>query len=99
MTHHPICNVLKRLASALLLCVYAGIASAQTPPPYVFSGPLLPLLLQMPENSWLNANANLYSDVWTPDELEPLALDAARSHLPRSLSRGADSPGTAIAAT
>ena len=38
---------------------------AQTPPPYVFSGPLLPLLLQMPENSWLHANANLYSNVWT----------------------------------
>ena len=76
-----------------------GIASAQTPPPYVYSSPLLPLLLQMPQNSWLLANANLYSDVWTPDDLEPLLWMLHRSHRPRSSPRGADSPGTAIAAT
>ena len=58
--------------AAMLVCACVGVASAQTPPPYVFSSPLLPLLLQMPENSWLPANANLYSDVWTPSSLEPL---------------------------
>src|SRR5207248_4480985 len=61
-----------RRVAAVLFWVCAGIASAQTPPAYVFSSPLLPLLLQMPENSWLQANANLYSNVWTPLSLEPL---------------------------
>ena len=67
-------NFLAQRVAALLVLVCAGIASAQTPPPYVFSGPLLPLLSQMPENSWLHANANLFSNVWTPPDLEPLYL-------------------------
>ncbi len=33
------------------LTIFAGVALAQSPPPYVFSGPLLPLILQMPENT------------------------------------------------
>ena len=72
MTRHPLGVCLARWIAAILVGACAGIASAQTPPPYVFSGPLLPLLLQMPENSWLHANANLYSNVWTPSSLEPL---------------------------
>src|SRR5262245_14848365 len=64
-------NGFVRRIAALLFYACAGIASAQTPA-YVFNCPLLPLLLQMPENSWLQANANLYSNVWTPLSLEPL---------------------------
>jgi hypothetical protein len=57
-----------------------GGAFAQSIPPYVGSGPLLPLILQMPQNSWLRVNANFYSDVWTPDYLEP--LDNGATHTP-----------------
>ena len=53
-------------------CLLRVLPLPKTPPPYVFSGPLLPLLLQMPENTWLHANANLYSNVWTSPSLEPL---------------------------
>jgi len=63
---------LARWIAAILVGACSGIAAAQAPPPYVFSGPLLPLLLQMPENTWLHANANLYSNVWTSPSLEPL---------------------------
>ena len=65
MTRHRFAVCLARWIAALLVGACAGMASGQAPPPYVFSGPLLPLLLQMPENSWLHANANLYSNVWT----------------------------------
>jgi hypothetical protein len=58
--------------AAVWLGVVAAPVSAQSFPGYVFSGPLLPLILQMPANSWLLANANLYNEVWTPPELEPL---------------------------
>jgi hypothetical protein len=54
-----------------LLAAFSPVR-AQAPPPYVLSGPLLPLLLQTPENGWLKVNANRYSDVWTPTDLEPL---------------------------
>jgi hypothetical protein len=52
--------------------LFAGGAFGQSIPPYVGSGPLLPLILQMPANSWLQVNANSYSDVWTPASREPL---------------------------
>ncbi len=69
-----------RWAAAFVVLLFSLCASAVTQPPaYVFSGPLLPLLLQMPENSWLVANANVYSSVWTPPELEPLAGGAPAS--------------------
>ena len=57
---------------ALLCTALAGAAWGQSIPPYVFSGPLLPQILLMPGNSWLKVNTNLYRDVWTPPELEPL---------------------------
>lgn len=38
------------------------------------------MILQMPANSWLKVNANFYSDVWTPDYLEP--LDNGATHTP-----------------
>ena len=52
-------------------------------PEYVFSGLLLPLVLQMPGNSWLKVNTNLYSDVWTPASLEP--LDNGVTHTPAKI--------------
>src|SRR6266487_5723034 len=61
-----------RFLGPLLLGVPAGFAGAQSVPGYVFSGPLLPLILQMPQHGWLKVNTNLYSDVWTPADLEPL---------------------------
>jgi hypothetical protein len=64
------------VATALVV----GGAFAQSIPPYVGSGPLLPLILQMPQNSWLQVNTNFYSDVWTPDYLEP--LDNGATHTP-----------------
>jgi hypothetical protein len=67
----------------VLVWLCASFASAQSPPPYVYSGQLLPLLLLMPENSWLHANANLYSNVWTPDELEPLDINV--THTPSKI--------------
>ena len=48
MTRHPLGVCVARWIAAILVLVSVGIASAETPPPYVFSGPLLPLLLQMP---------------------------------------------------
>ena len=62
MARHLFREFLIRTVAALLLCACAGSVTAQSPPAYVLSGPLLPLLLQMPENSWLQANANLYSN-------------------------------------
>jgi hypothetical protein len=70
--------------SGLLLCIaFPGTAWAQSTPAYVYSGPLLPLILQMPANSWLKANTNLYSDVWTPPDLEP--LDNGVTHFPSKI--------------
>jgi hypothetical protein len=64
--------------SVLLVCwlygALGGVACGQSIPGYVFSAPLLPLVLQMPGNGWLKANANQFSEVWTPAELEPLDL-------------------------
>ncbi len=99
MTRHPFAVCLARWIAAILVGACAGMASGQAPPPYVFSGPLLPLLLQMPENSWLHANANLYSNVWTPALTRSRSTAAARSRHRRSSRHGADLPGTAIAAT
>src|SRR5262245_36618747 len=76
-------NRVARWTAAILLFISAGTAAAQTPPAYVFSGALLPLILQMPENTWLHANANLYSNVWTPDNLEP--LDGCCTQLPSKI--------------
>ena len=56
----------------LLASGLTDVARAQPLPGYVLSGPMLPLLVQMPENGWLSVNANFFSDVWTPPELEPL---------------------------
>jgi hypothetical protein len=58
--------------SLVLVSGLTDVARAQQLPPYVLSGPLLPLLVQLPENGWLSVNANFFSDVWTPQELEPL---------------------------
>lgn len=65
-------NCYLRLLWVVLFFALAGNVGAQPVPGYVFSGPLLPQVLQMPGNSWLKVNTNLYSDVWTPPELEPL---------------------------
>ena len=65
---------------ALLL---AGAAVAQALPSYLTSGSLLPYVLQMPENSWLQVNTNLYSNVWTPPELVP--LDGASAPTPAKI--------------
>ena len=54
------------------LVLLSSLASAQSaPPPYVLNGPLLPLILQAPENAWIRVNVNRFQDVWTPDYLEP----------------------------
>src|SRR5215471_5939098 len=50
----------------------ATVTHGQSLPPYVLSSPIVPLLLQIPENGWVRLNANLFRDVWTPTELEPL---------------------------
>jgi len=67
----------------LILLVTAGLlaggAFGQSIPPYVGSGPLLPLILQMPANSWLQVNANSYSDVWTPASREPLDMGSPQN--------------------
>src|SRR5450755_2151135 len=44
---------------------------------------MLPLLVQMPANSWLQVNANLFSDVWTSPDLEP--LDGSGTHPPSKI--------------
>ena len=63
----------RRLVSAVALASLAlASANAQTVPSYVLGSPLLPLLLQAPDNGWLKVNANRYRDVWTPPDLEPL---------------------------
>jgi len=56
-------------ASLLLNAIPVG---AQPVPNYVKSGLLLPLILQMPESSWLRINRNRFEDVWTPVDLRPL---------------------------
>jgi hypothetical protein len=67
------CMAMFRLVMVLLvLAIAPNSAFGQSPPSYVLSSPLLPLLLQTPENGWLEVNANRYSDVWTPPDLEPL---------------------------
>jgi len=65
-------TLFRRVTSLVAAALFAGGAFGQSIPPYVGSGPLLPLILQMPANSWLQVNANSYSDVWTPSSLEPL---------------------------
>ena len=65
------------LCFALVVAALAlpAVADAQgSPPPYALSSPILPLILQMPENSWVRVNTNRFVDVWTPDELEPLSI-------------------------
>jgi hypothetical protein len=72
MSGKPSSQLRSSLLSLLACAVLAAPAAAQSIPPYVGSGPLLPLILQMPPNSWLQVNANFYSDVWTPASREPL---------------------------
>ncbi len=64
------------LALVWMLAALAGglvsAARAQSVPAYILASPMLPLVLQMPENGWLRVNTNLFSDVWTPPDLEPL---------------------------
>jgi hypothetical protein len=74
---------LVRLAAFLAGLLVSLPLIAQVAPPYVYSGPLLPLLMQMPENSWLKANAGPYSAAWTPDDLEP--LDNGVTHTPAKI--------------
>ncbi len=63
-------RVVKSLCGLLLLV--AAAAQSQSLPPHVASGPLLPLILQVPEGGWIRVNANFYQDVWTPVDLRPL---------------------------
>jgi hypothetical protein len=72
MTLPRILRVAAEAIVAASFFVVAALSHAQSYPGYVFSGPLLPLLLQMPANSWLLASANLYNQVWTPPDLQPL---------------------------
>ena len=58
--------------ASLLLC--AASAQAQSLPPHVASGPLLPLILQVPQGGWLRVNFNRFQDVWTPVDLRPLKV-------------------------
>ena len=61
-----------RAVWALPLLLLSSLASAQSAPPaYVLNGPLLPLIVQAPENGWFRVNVNRFQDVWTPDYLEP----------------------------
>ena len=72
------------LVLSLLLLVAGGSASAQSaPPPYVLSNPLLPIIVQTPENGWVRVNINRFQDVWTPDDLEPFqgALNRSPSRI------------------
>src|SRR5215831_15765897 len=56
----------------LALLLLSSVAAAQSAPPaYVLNGPLLPLIVQAPENAWIRVNVNRFQDVWTPDYLEP----------------------------
>ena len=64
----------------LLVATLTNVA-AQPLPAYVFSSPMLPLLVQMPENGWREINANFFSDVWTPPELEPMDNGSVRNRL------------------
>src|SRR5581483_7963913 len=63
--------VARATCAIALALVGAGLAGAQSPA-YVTSSPLLPIIAQMPENTWLRVNTNFFSDVWTPPELIPL---------------------------
>jgi hypothetical protein len=78
-------KILATLATLACTCV-VPIAGAQSIPGYVYSSPLLPLVLQMPENTWIKANVNLYSDVWTPPDLEPLDIEGV-THTPAKIIR------------
>ena len=49
-------------------------------PPYVANSPLLQLMKAVPEGGWVKVNTNLFSDVWTPDDLRP--LDGASNPAP-----------------
>ena len=78
-------NLAARFLTLVAAVVFTQSALAQSaPPPYVFASSLLPQLLQMPQNSWLRVNANLYSDVWTPPDLEPLDQDGV-THTPSKI--------------
>src|SRR5260221_6044629 len=57
----------------------ATVTHGQSLPPYVLSSPVTPLLVQIPENSWVRVNTNLFSDVWTPTALEPLDRGSVKS--------------------
>lgn len=55
---------------ATMACLNAtDDAFAQTP---YADGPLLDIVLNMPEGSWARVNTNNFSDVWTPASLRPL---------------------------
>src|SRR3569833_132697 len=78
-------NLAVRFVTLVAAVLFAQSALAQSaPPPYVFASSLLPRLLQMPQNSWLRVDANLYSDVWTPPDLEPLDQDGV-THTPSKI--------------
>jgi hypothetical protein len=61
----------RRVLQFLLLALLSSGVAAQSPPSYVLNGPLLPLIVQAPENGWIRVNINRFQDVWTPDYLEP----------------------------
>jgi hypothetical protein len=68
----------------MLLSLCTCTAAAQSIPGYVFNSSLLPRIGQMPANSWTKVNANFYSDVWTPPDLEPLGSDGV-THTPSKI--------------
>src|SRR4030095_16527519 len=71
---------LAQLLLTLSLLVFVPLALAQTVPPYVANSPLLQVIKTLPEGGWAKVNTNLYSDVWTPDDLPP--LDGAGNPFP-----------------
>jgi len=67
-------TLLRAYTLALLALVASAASTAQTPPAYVLSSPLLPYLIQAPENGWVRVNASRFDSVWTPADLRPLDM-------------------------
>ena len=70
ITSARFCQTLTAFFASALLAQLLAVASAETPEPFV-DGPLLDLVAAMPEDSWIQANSNSFSSVWTPTELRP----------------------------
>lgn len=63
-------QMLMAFAGSLFLIQLWSVAAAETPDPFV-DGMLVDLVRAMPEDSWIQANSNSFSSVWTPTELRP----------------------------